>query len=127
MELLLNLVWLLTATLLLRSWVRQSPHRGRNLTLQIAALAMLLLILFPVISVTDDLQAAQNPAETETLLRRGHSAASDPTSPAPAFLPVPFFQGIALCALGLVLMAVVAQSPQRPSLLRLEIRPPPAA
>ena len=127
MELLLNLVWLLTAALLLRSWVRQSPRRGRNLTLQIAALAMLLLILFPVISVTDDLQAAQNPAETETLLRRGHFASSDPTSPAIASLPVPFFQGIALCALGLVLMAVVAQSPQRPSLLRLEIRPPPAA
>jgi hypothetical protein len=31
---------------------------------------MLLLILFPVISVTDDFWAAQNPAEADTCVRR---------------------------------------------------------
>lgn len=34
------------------------------------ALALLILVLFPVISVTDDLMAAANPAETEMLSRR---------------------------------------------------------
>ncbi len=37
---------------------------------QLVALGMLALILFPVISITDDFWAWQNPAEADTCLRR---------------------------------------------------------
>jgi len=46
------------------------------------ALGALLLILFPVISVSDDLWSVQNPAEADTCLRR-----NDTPSGAHAILP----------------------------------------
>lgn len=39
--------------------------------MQIMALAILIVILFPVVSLTDDLQACTAPAEAEHLTRRG--------------------------------------------------------
>jgi hypothetical protein len=38
--------------------------------MQIAALAILIIILFPVVSLTDDLLACTTPAEVEQLVRR---------------------------------------------------------
>ena len=38
--------------------------------MQVTALAVLLVILFPVVSLTDDLQTYTGPAEIEHLLRR---------------------------------------------------------
>src|ERR1700677_1553897 len=72
MELLLNLAWVLLATLMFYLWLRFAPLRGVRPQLQFVALAVLLLILFPVISVSDDLQAVQNPAEADCLVRRDH-------------------------------------------------------
>ena len=70
MELTLNLVWLVLAVLLVKHWLSHTARgRARTLT-HIAALGMLILILFPVISVTDDLVAAQNPAELDCCVRR---------------------------------------------------------
>ena len=70
MELILNFVWGLVAAAGLACWslthLRAKESQGR----QFIALATLLLILFPVISITDDLWAAHNPAETDVLLRR---------------------------------------------------------
>ena len=51
---------------------------------------MLLVILFPVISVSDDLWSVQNPAETDTCQRRDHRDLCSHTSfPAVAALPLP--------------------------------------
>jgi hypothetical protein len=49
------------------------PAAGATRRTQMVALAVLILILFPVISVTDDLQAIQNPAEVDSCLRRERS------------------------------------------------------
>jgi len=98
-------------------------------TQQWVALALLLLVLFPVISVTDDLMAAENPAETDSIQRRDHEAADlctpvsfascPPESAAlvPAALPCRFI-GIAELRIDL---------PSAPALSPIENRPPPVA
>jgi len=63
MELVLNLAWALSAVVFFCIWLRHARHAGADRRTQLVALAVLILILFPVISVTDDLQAMQNPAE----------------------------------------------------------------
>jgi nitrate reductase NapE component len=99
MELFLNLAWALLAVLMVCLWPRFAPRTGpdghmRDLRMQFVALAVLLLILFPVISVTDDLQAVQNPAETDSSQRRDHIAASSHSIfPAVAALSLPVLAG----------------------------------
>src|ERR1700722_11122625 len=90
MELVLNLAWALSAIVVVCSWLRFGPRAGAGRPAQLVALAVLILILFPVISVTDDLQAAQNPAEVDFCLRRDHVVSnSHSTFPAVATLPLP--------------------------------------
>jgi len=72
MELALNLAWVALAVCMSWLWSRTSARAGKT-RMQVVALAVLLLILFPVISVTDDLQTVQNPAETDSCLRRDHA------------------------------------------------------
>ncbi len=71
MELFLNLAWLvLSAALVVGSiGIAHSALRGRRWTIVIA-LILLIIILLPAISMTDDLAAVNNPAETDHLLRR---------------------------------------------------------
>lgn len=76
MELVLNLAWALLAAALMAAWLRFGLRHGANRGAQLIALAVLVLILFPVISVTDDLWAAQNPAEADCCLRRDHVVAA---------------------------------------------------
>jgi hypothetical protein len=97
--------------------------------MQFVALAVLILILFPVISVTDDLQAAQNPAETDCCLRRNH-ACSTPHSiiPAIAALPLPVFAELSFGALHVVAPgSLPAPLLENPALAPVQNRPPPAA
>jgi hypothetical protein len=128
MELTLNLVWALLAILLVRLWLRHAPSSGASSRTQIAALAMLILILLPVISVTDDLQTIQNPAEVDCA-RRNHAATS-PHSIFPAVATIPptvlaelsfGFSGFA--APGQPHVPLVAV----PALSSIQNRPPPAA
>src|SRR5580692_10952141 len=76
MELILNLAAALITVLMFLLWLRYAPRTGSNRSMQLVALAVLVLTLFPVISVTDDLQAALNPAETDCCVRRDHACAS---------------------------------------------------
>jgi hypothetical protein len=74
MELLLNLVWLVIAAGAVALWLRQrrrsaSGHRARAL-LQAIALACALAVLFPAISATDDLHAAQLAVEASDVARK---------------------------------------------------------
>jgi len=70
MELILNLAWMLLVALLLMRWKslrfaqRMHPH------LQLIAIGLIAVLLFPAISVTDDLLAPQALAESDTSLRR---------------------------------------------------------
>ena len=69
-------------------WLRFAPRTGPDRRIQFVALAMIILILLPVISMTDDLQAARNPAEVDTCLRRDHDWSS-PHSMVPAVAVLP--------------------------------------
>lgn len=95
MELLSNLVWVVVALGLWGTWLaRQRRPRGASLRsgigAQLVALAVLSVILLPVISVSDDLQASHNPAEVERTWVRSdqHLLLPDALPPAPATLAV---------------------------------------
>jgi len=129
MELVLNLGWILTASLMFCVWLGFAPRTAANGRMQLVALAILILILFPVISVTDDLQTAQSPAVVDSSQRRDH-VGSAPHSffPAVTALPPPVFAGIYY---GTLHMAAPANLPaplvDHPALASIQIRPPPAA
>jgi hypothetical protein len=57
MELFLNLLWLLIAVVSVAYWRRHAPPDAAKRRPQCIALACALLLLFPVISLTDDLHA----------------------------------------------------------------------
>lgn len=70
MELLCNLAWLAVTVALWSCWFlrRRSATRMSLLpaiAVQLISLAALTAILLPVISISDDLQASNNPAEVE--------------------------------------------------------------
>jgi hypothetical protein len=81
MEFFLNLVGLLVALAISCLWLQRLPRAGFGWKTQLVALALLIVILFPVISVTDDLLAAQNPAETDSCTRRDHTISSAYAAP----------------------------------------------
>jgi hypothetical protein len=129
MELGLNLVWMLLAVVIVGLWLRHAPPERQGRRTQIAALAMLILILFPIISVSDDLQAAQNLAEDNIYLRRGFTGANPhsvfpvvaPLHPAPLAEPTFVLSRIhAFCQLPAPLLNF-------PALSTIQNRPPPAA
>ena len=77
MEILLNCVWLVLGLSLISAW---SAHAWRTRTcepekllpsrrLQFTALLMLVILLFPVISVTDDIAMCTAPRDAERALR----------------------------------------------------------
>ena len=75
MELLFNLLWVGLSIGLIWLWLLsrrrwQDDALGPGGHMQIAALAILIIILFPVVSLTDDLLACTAPAEVEHIVRR---------------------------------------------------------
>jgi hypothetical protein len=131
MELTLNLAWALLAALMFCLWLRFGVSIGPRRRMQFVALAVLILILLPVISVTDDLQAAQNPAEADAYYlctRRDHVAVS-PHSIflALAALPLPVYAALAA---GFPRFAAPRNLPlpliDHPALAAIRNRPPPA-
>jgi hypothetical protein len=129
MEITLNFAWVLLAAGMLLLWLRHAGSNNTSRGAQVAALAMLLLILFPVISVTDDLQVVQNTAEAESYLRRGHSAAS-PHSIFPEAAALPSFACSGTCFgfMGLVVPRLrIAPAVDHPAMASIQNRPPPAA
>jgi hypothetical protein len=129
METILNLTWVILAFVLVRLWLLYAPQDGASRRVQIVALAMLTVILFPVISVTDDLWSIQYPAETDTSLRRG-VLASNPHSVFPAAAALPLL-AVADPAVACRRLETPLQSPlvaiDKPGLDPIENRPPPAA
>jgi hypothetical protein len=76
LELLFNVAWLALSLGLVCLWF-SSPRRrsrkspGATICVQLIALALLILILLPVVSLTDDLYASATPVEAEHFSRRG--------------------------------------------------------
>jgi hypothetical protein len=76
LEVLFNLLWLALSGSLVGLWLwsqRRWAYEPLRVStrMQIMALAILIVILLPVVSLTDDLQACTAPAEVEHLIRRG--------------------------------------------------------
>jgi hypothetical protein len=134
MELFLNLAWVLLAALMCCLWPRFAPRTGpeqrmQDRRMQFVALAMLILILLPVISVTDDLMAVQNPAETDSCQRRDHVVSNAHSIfPAVAALPLPVFSELSF---GVLRLAAPGHLPApvvyHPGLASIQNRPPPVA
>jgi hypothetical protein len=129
MELILNLAWAMLAIFMACGWVFFGVRTGPNRRSQLVALAVLILILFPVISVSDDLMALQNPAEDDCCLRRAHVVVSThsifPTvaaMPRPVLAELPF-GFLRLAAPGNLPVPVICH----PGLAAIQNRPPPAA
>lgn len=76
MELALNFAWLVLTTLMCWLWMHYAPRKGADRRAQLVTLSLIILIVFPVISVTDDLLTAQNLAETDCCQREVHACAN---------------------------------------------------
>jgi hypothetical protein len=90
-EILLNCVWLVLGLSLISAW---SVHAWRerecervlpSRRLQFTAILLLLILLFPVISLTDDIAMCTAPRDAERALRLHDPF--DGSQPAPALLP----------------------------------------
>lgn len=76
-ELLLNFAWVCVSLLLIVWQIRGTRARKRGAEWRvIVALGLLLVLLLPVISITDDLMALNAAAEVEHIVRRQHDLSS---------------------------------------------------
>ena len=89
MEVFLNVAWAVVALFLIELRRRTGSRPGTQQRNSLIGLALLLVILFPVISVSDDLWSIQFPAETDTALRRSQFDAGSHTLIKLIALPVP--------------------------------------
>lgn len=128
-ELLLNLGWVVLAAWMVVLWLRRMPRAGEDRRAQFVALALVILILLPAISMTDDLIAARNPAEVDVSLRRDHTSLQGHIiQPAFTALVVSALLDLAFepahaCAPGFQRTPIL----RTPVLASIENRPPPAA
>jgi thiol:disulfide interchange protein len=129
MEIILNFVWMVLAIAIVRLWLRYAPREDSSRRTQMVAVAMLILILLPVISVTDDLLSVQSLGEDVTSQRQDYIAshhhhffAAVSTVPPSAFaeLSVGF-----LCRVALFRLPVLKV--ENPALASIQNRPPPVA
>ena len=129
MELFFNSVWGIVAVASVCLWLRLERRSDAQRHASFIALAMLIVILFPVISVSDDIWAAQNPAETDTSQRRDHrGCCSHSPSPMVAALPELFTGELSFdFQHGVVPRFVRLPAIGNPALDPIENRPPPAA
>jgi hypothetical protein len=98
MELLLNLIWVLLAVPAFWLWRREAlpSHRNRYLSPVrcVLALGFVLLLLFPVISATDDLRAMQTETEECPSGRRAYRSAENERDHSPHMGTAPALVGV---------------------------------
>jgi hypothetical protein len=82
MEVLLNLLWFALCNLAAWHWLQRwrRGNQRRSMAVQLSALACLLVLLFPVISATDDLYAAQLALETSDTQKSSKGSLSGKSS-----------------------------------------------
>ncbi len=130
MELLLNIAWLAVALVIMCLWLARADKAGPERRQQLIAVAVLIAILFPVISVSDDLFAVQCATETDNYLRRDHLDTSDvhPLQPLLCSVPAMTFAGLGLTFQSFVAPGTLpVEKSQHPELAGIYNRPPPAA
>jgi hypothetical protein len=129
MELALNLDW--TAMAIAMCWlrVRHAPHEGPGRRVQFIALALVLVTMFVVITIYDDIAMAQNPAETRCFQNDDRLGAHMHATLHPAVALAPTFT--VEMPLNTVHFAGPGSLPvptmRDPVLSSIQSRPPPAA
>jgi hypothetical protein len=130
MESVLNLGWVVLVTLMCWLWLRHPARcEGRGRWAQVVSLALVVVMMFVVITMYDDMAMAQNPAETSCFAREDLSGARAHAMlhPAAAFTQ-PLFSEASFQAFYL---GVVGNTPapalRSPALRSIQNRPPPAA
>jgi hypothetical protein len=129
MELALNLEWLAMATAMCWLWARHARREGPGRSAQFVSLALVLVTMFAVITMYDDMAMAQNPAETCCFQREDDLGAHAHASfhPVVASTPTPavefHFSTINFPVPGSLLVPTV----KVPALSAIQNRPPPAA
>jgi hypothetical protein len=128
MELLLNSVWALVGIAIVCLWLQHERSNKTDRRLPFIALVMLIVILFPVISVSDDLWSIQNPAETDTCQRRNHLGNSPHSVLHPvSAIPTTAFAGITFCSrFSIVPLEQSTVYVENPAFRSIQNRPPPA-
>jgi hypothetical protein len=130
MELVLNLGWVVLATLMCWLWVHHPARReGRGRLAQFISLALVLVIMFVVITMYDDIAMAQSPAETSSFQREDFSGTRTHAMLHPvANFTQPLFSEPSFEA---TYLGVAGNHPapalQSPALGSIQNRPPPAA
>lgn len=129
MEAFLNLAWTLLAIASICAWARFERRTGAARRMPMIALVLLLAVLFPVISVSDDIWAIQNPAEADSCLRRSHAAACPHCILPPQAAFPPLFLSSANAGKSEFRAQAQSLLPRfaAPALSPVENRPPPAA
>ena len=136
MEIFFNVMWVAITLALCAAWLSRLRRNRTECVLptigvQLIALAVLAAILLPVISLTDDLQATTNPAETEHIARRVDLQ----PSPEPSLHRLPVALALLVAPPAEPPMALTAflsaEQPASPAIVgffrALATRPPPAA
>jgi len=129
MELALNLGWVALATAMCWLWVLHARRDDRGRSVQIVSLGLVLVMMFVVITMYDDMAMAQNPAEMRCFQREDELGAHThaPLHPVVASTPTlaaqNHFNTLRFAILGSLLVPAV----QVPVLSFIQNRPPPAA
>ena len=132
MELILNLVWLVASIFLVTAWIwsiREGYIEFEWSTL--IALILLIVILFPVISMTDDMVMMRAPAEIEHIMRRSEA----PLAPVAMLGLLGVLAALVLIAVSMAVTQLYSQIRSRVFAARLldgfirafGVRPPPTA
>jgi hypothetical protein len=131
MELALNLVWVGLALLLVELCLHFSPSKLKSKRGQYVALLLVIVILLPIISVSDDILAAQVPAEIDTVsCARSYHDWVFKSAAHPAIVAALVSNLIWLspqAKLRAVLLGTDTESINTPALSSIDNRPPPAA
>jgi hypothetical protein len=129
MELALNLGWTAMATAMCWLWVRHARREGPGRQAQFIALALVLFIMFVVITMYDDMAMAQNPAEIRCFQREddlgahAHASLHPVVASTPTLAAEPPFNTFRFTVSGSPFVPTV----KVPVLSSIQNRPPPAA
>lgn len=128
MEPIFNFAWALVAIASVVIWLHQGRRKAESKRASAVGLALLVVILFPVISVSDDLWSLQNPTESDSFHRRDHVDGSlHPQFVAASSLPETFGPELLFATWRVgVTQPVATSTVENPALGPVENRPPPA-
>jgi hypothetical protein len=128
MELVLNLEWIALATAMCWLWVRHARRKGPGRSVQFVSLALVLVTMFAVITIYDDMAMAQNPAETRCFQREDDLGAHAhvPLHPVVASTPTVAAELTFNRSRSAVLGSLLVPTVKVPVLSSIQNRPPPA-